>query len=95
MKKNYVVLVEGANIWMKSEKFERYGFFTTRFVRAANCTEAFEVSKKLIIKELEKHGLAVTSTGAEIEMRQLKVELIDWWQYLWHAPGKGFSFFLQ
>lgn len=88
-------MLEGENLLMSVDKLGKYGFFTTRFVRASDPNSAFVVAKELVINELISSAIKKNAPNDPVSLRASEIRAIGWWEYFRNAPGKGFTFFLE
>ena len=92
--KNYSVLLHGKNFILKfDEKPQRFGFYTTRFVRADDEREAEKIAVDLI-RNSRDLKMAVLNEKNDPPMIYLKeISEISFLTYRIRKPGKGFTFY--
>jgi hypothetical protein len=88
----YSVLVEGENLLMDLQGVQRYGFFTTRYVKAADGEAASQYAVDLAREELLSSGLLLNERGDNPIFSVSEILQIGTFNGV-NAPGKGFTFY--
>jgi hypothetical protein len=88
----YSVLIEGENLLMAPQGAQRFGFFTTRYVKAADAEGASLRAVDLARKELLSTGLLFNKRGDDPVFTISEVLQIDTFKDI-DVPGKGFTFY--
>jgi hypothetical protein len=88
----YSVLVEGENLLMDFEGVQRFGFFTTRYVKAADVKGASQSAVNLAREELLSTGSLLNEPGDDPIFSVSEIHRIDTFNGV-NAPGKGFTFY--
>lgn len=92
----FKVMLEGGPVFLfdvESNRVDRLGFFTTRWIRAVTPNEAAEIAQKLVLAELAEQGTRNPS-GVSIETRIEEVLALSWVESLRHrSVGRGFTFY--
>jgi hypothetical protein len=89
------VMLQGAPVFLlnvDSQKTDRLGFYTTRWVRAASVDEARSVARRLVLDEFATSG---TKNPPEqpIQMAVEDVVEVSWFEAARKGPGRGFTFY--
>ena len=89
------VLLKGAPVFLldvESQKIDRLGFYTTRWVQAASADEAGAVAGQLVLKEFERNG---TKNPPEqpIQVAVEELQEVTWFEAVRKGPGHGFTFY--
>lgn len=71
----------------------KFGFYTTRYVKAKDVHEASRIALLLINQELLFEGVLKNTKSDPPMFTISQIVKVGWWKYLFNAPGKGFSFF--
>ncbi|CAN7737048.1 hypothetical protein [Duganella sp. LjRoot269] len=90
--KKYRVLLEGRNLLMEMQGLERLGYFTTRYVEAADSEEAAEHAMDLVRKELISTGALLNALDDPPIVEVSEISRIESFNGI-RVPGKGFTFF--
>jgi hypothetical protein len=90
-KQKFRVLIEAENLLMDIHGIQRFGFYTTRYVEAADADEASEHAIHLAQNELFSTGAILNEHGDPPVFSISEISRIDTFRGL-NAPGKGFSF---
>ena len=90
----YRVMLKGAPVFLldvDSQRVERLGFYTTRWVQAASPDEAGSVARQLVLEELERTG---TKNPPELPIGLAVENLaeVSWFEAARKGPGRGFTF---
>lgn len=88
----YSVLVEGQNLLMDLQGVQRFGFFTTRYVKAADVKAASERAVDLAREELLSTGSLLNERGDDPVFSVSEIRQINTFNSV-NVPGKGFTFF--
>ncbi len=88
----YSVLVEGENLLIDVQGVQRVGFFTTRYVKAANEKGASQRAVDLAREELRSTGSLLNERGDEPIFSVNEIVQIETFSGV-DAPGKGFTFY--
>jgi len=88
----YSVLVEGENLLMDFQGVQRFGFFTTRYVKAADVEGASQRAIDLAREELLSTGSLLNERGDDPIFSISEILQIDTFNGV-NAPGKGFTFY--
>jgi hypothetical protein len=88
-------MLKGAPVFLldvDSQKIDRLGFYTTRWVPAATADEAGSVARRLVLQELERTG---TKNPADQPIVLTVEELVEvsWLEAVRRGPGGGFGFY--
>jgi hypothetical protein len=90
----YRVMLKGAPVFLEgvdSQKVERLGFYTTRWVQAASPDEAGFVACQLVLAELE----CTTKNPPEqpIGVTVERLAEVSWFEAARKGSGRGFTFY--
>jgi hypothetical protein len=88
----YSVLIEGENLFMDLQGVQRFGFFTTRYVEAADVESASKRAIALVGKELLAQGCLLNEHGDNPAYTVGEILQIDSFNGV-NVPGKGFTFY--
>lgn len=94
--KNFQVLLSGKNFLFDIDGEKKLsGFVTTRWVRAANSSEAELAAVELIKKDVSLINMVLNTKGEEPTPRVFLEEIaeVGWITYLRHKPGRGYIFY--
>jgi hypothetical protein len=88
-------MLKGAPVFLldaDSQKTNRLGFYTTRWVDAASAVQAEALARRLILDELARTG---TENPPEQPVRVAVEEVVEvsWFEAAWKGPGRGFTFY--
>jgi hypothetical protein len=89
------VMLKGAPVFLldvESQKIDRLGFYTTRWVQAASADEAGRVVRQLVLEELARSG---TKNPPELPIHVAVEEIgpVSWFEAVRRGPGQGFRFY--
>jgi hypothetical protein len=88
----YMVSLEGRNFWMRFDgPLERCGFFTTRYVEAADSEGARAISLQLVEDEYE--GMAWNVEGDPTQVFVTEIEEVESFKGCGLVPGRGATWF--
>ena len=88
----YSVLIEGRNLLMDLQGVQRFGFFTTRYVKAANLEGASQHAVDLAREELRLAGMILNEPGDNPIFTVSEALRIDTFNGV-DVPGTGFTFY--
>jgi hypothetical protein len=88
----YSVLIEGENVLMDLQGVQRFGFFTTRYVKAADVESASQRAVDLAREELLSAGLLLNERGDNPLITVSEIRQIKTFNGA-SVPGKGFTFY--
>jgi hypothetical protein len=91
-KMRYLVMLEGANLWMVMNDL-KFGFFTTRYLKAENPNFAINAAIALIEQELFGGKIIKNSPIDPPVFTVSAIREIGWLEFILKKPGKGFTFF--
>jgi hypothetical protein len=88
-------MLNGAPVFLldvESQKIDRFGFYTTRWVQAASSDGAGDAARVLVFEELARTG---TKNPPEqpIEVSVEEIEQVSWLEAIRRGPGRGFGFY--
>ena len=89
---NKSVLIEGENLLMDSQGVQRFGFFTTRYVKAADVEGASQYAVDLAREELLSAGLLLNERDDSPIFTVSEILEIDTFNGV-DVPGTGFTFY--
>ena len=88
-------MLKGSPVFLldvESQKIDRLGFYTTRWVQGASADEAGRVARQLVLEELARNG---TQNPPEqpIQLAVEEIEQVSWFEAVRRGPGRGFGFY--
>jgi hypothetical protein len=88
-------MLKGAPVFLvdvESQKIDRLGFYSTRWVQAASADEAGRVARQLVLEELARNG---TKNPPELPIHVAveEIEPVSWFEAVRRGPGQGFGFY--
>jgi hypothetical protein len=86
------VLIEGENLLMDLQGVQRFGFFTTRYVKAADVEGASQRAVDLAREELVSAGLLFNERGDNPIYTVSEILQINTFNGA-SVPGNGFTFY--
>lgn len=90
--RKYSVLIEGENLLMGIQDVQRFGFFTTRYVVAADVKSASQRAIDLAREELLAEGCLMNGLGDNPTFTVGDILQVDSFNGF-HVPGKGFTLY--
>lgn len=90
--RKYSVVIEGENLLMDLQGVQRFGFFTTRYVAAADIERASQGAIDLAREELLAQRCLLNEHGDNPIIKVSQILQIDSFSGL-NVPGKGFTFY--
>jgi len=94
----YQALLEGKGFLIEHEgEIKPHGFYTTRWVKAANPEAAELAAVELIKKDANLINLTLNNRESDPPPRIYLEELstVSWLTYIRRKPGSGYSFYLE
>ena len=90
-KRKFRVLIEGGNLLLEMPNREKFGFYTTRYVKATGSEEAGQWACKLVLSDIASLGVLNSADDPpSVEVSRIT----ELWTFLGlKVPGKGFTFF--
>lgn len=88
----YRVLVEGENLLLDFAGVQRFGFFTTRYVKAANAEDASQRAIDLARTELLSTESLLNERGDDPVFSISEIRQVTTFKGV-NAPGGGFTFY--
>jgi hypothetical protein len=89
------VRLQGAPVFLlnaDSQRTDRLGFYTTRWVQAASADEAGRMASRLVLDEFSTRG----TTNPPDQPLQVAVEgvvEVSWFEAARRGPGSGYTFY--
>jgi len=88
-------MLQGAPVLLldvETQKIERLGFYTTRWVQAASAEEAGRLARAVVLDEFATTG---TKNPPEdpIQVAVDQVARVSWFEMARRGPGRGFTFY--
>jgi hypothetical protein len=90
--RKYSVLIEGENLLMDLQGVQRFGFFTTRYVAAADVESASQQAIDSARQELLAEGCLLNGRGDNPTFTVSEILQVDSFNGF-NVPGKGFTFY--
>ncbi len=88
-------MVKGAPVFLldvDSQETHRFGFYTTRLVKAATVDDAGRAVTRLVLDEFATRGTK-NPPDQPISVRVEEVTKVSWWEAVRGGPGRGFTFY--
>jgi hypothetical protein len=88
-------MLNGAPVFLldvDSQKVDRLGFYTTRWVQAESAGDAGRLACRLVLDEFAQTGTK-NPPDQPIRVVPEKVAEVSWFEMVRRGPGQGFTFY--
>ena len=89
------VMLKGAPVFLldlDSNKTQRLGFYTTRWVEAASPEDAAAIATRLVLEELAARGTK-NPPDQPVHVAVEELAVVSWFEAIRRGPGRGYTFY--